>query len=144
MVRYKGIKATILRYDDKQPYREYPQAQKYYGYRRRCKEVYIEAVSEERFTVVVEIMPGFDFMSSTHVKIKLSVDNRWKAHWSIAATDVTKSKSAAATDDRQIVWDQDERLVNDKRMSCGMTFTRLQIRKVICNSLDHTVLTRAR
>jgi hypothetical protein len=25
MVRYKGIKATMLRYDDKRPYREYPQ-----------------------------------------------------------------------------------------------------------------------
>jgi hypothetical protein len=100
MVRYKGIKATMLRYDDKRPYREYPQTQKTSGDRRNCEEIYVEAVSKERFAVVVEIMPEFDFTSSSHVQVEMSIDEHTSSAWTIAATDVTKSKSAAAIDDR--------------------------------------------
>jgi hypothetical protein len=45
-------------------------------------------------------MPEFDFMSSSHVQVEMSIDEPTSSAWTIAATDVTKSKGAAAIDDR--------------------------------------------
>lgn len=129
MVRYKGIKAIIVRHEDKQPYREYKSMRGSAAGPEDIKEVYVEAVSEERFDVVVEIMPGFDFMSSSHVEITASFDDDDDddSDWTISAKDVTNKKSAAALRDRQIVWDQDERFIKGSWMSYGLVFAELQL-----------------
>lgn len=82
MVLYQGIRATIKRHDDDEPYREYkiPNSPR----SGRGKEVYIEAVSGERFYVLVEVATKFDFKSSKDVQIEFEVDNEEKEAWCVA------------------------------------------------------------
>jgi hypothetical protein len=77
--------------------------------------------------VLVEVKPNFNFMSSSHVQITTSVHDGAESNWPVAAKGVNTSKTAAAMEVRQVIWDKDERLIDGKWTSCGLAFTELQI-----------------
>ncbi|GAB7326912.1 hypothetical protein MBLNU13_g10878t1 [Cladosporium sp. NU13] len=127
MVKHKGVKVTIVRYHDKQPYNEYKPKKKATAGHRKAKTTYIEAVSGERFAVVVEILPGFNFKSSRHLQITAAVDECVQSSWTIDAKDVNGPTAATTVEDRQVVWDSEERLIDGKWNSYGLTFAALKI-----------------
>ena len=127
MVQHKGVKVTIVRHHDKQPYNEYRPKKNANAGHRKAKTTYIEAVSGERFAVIVEVQPGFNFRSSSHLQITVSIDEFVESSWLIDAKDVNGSTAAASVEDRQVVWDSEERLIDGKWSSYGLTFTPLKI-----------------
>lgn len=130
MVQHKGVKVTIVRHHDKQPYNEYKPNKKATPGHRKAKTTYIEARSGERFAVVVEILPGFNSKSSPHLQITAAIDEHVESSWTIDAKDakdVKDSTAAASVEDRQVVWDSEERLINGKWRSYGLTFAPLKI-----------------
>jgi hypothetical protein len=126
MVFFQGIKATILRHRDKQPYTEYATALSTADALYKRKRFYVEAGTGERFVVMVEVTPEFDFKSSSHVQLTTYLHDGAESNWPIAAKDVSSSTSAAAVEARKIVWDTDERLIDGKWMSCGLAFSELR------------------
>jgi len=127
MVQHKGVKVTIVRHHDKQPYNEYkPKKTAAVGH-RKVKTTYIEAVSGERFAVLVEILPGFNFRSSKHLQITAAIDECVESSWTIDAKDLKGSTAAASLEDRRVVWDSEERLIDGKWNSYGLTFAPLKI-----------------
>lgn len=127
MVQHKGVKVTIVRHHDKQPYNEYKPRKKATPGHRKAKTTYIEATSGERFAVVVEILPGFNFGSSKHLQVTASIDECVESSWIIDAKDVNGSTSATSLADRQITWDSEGRLIDGKWNSYGLTFAKLKI-----------------
>ena len=127
MVQHKGVKVTIVRHHDKQPYTEYKPDKKAAVGHRRNKTTYIEAVSGERFAVVVEILPGFNFKASRQLQVTAAIDECVESSWTIDAKDVNDSTAAASVENRQVVWDSEERLINGKWRSYGLTFAPLKI-----------------
>lgn len=127
MVQHKGVKVTIVRHHDRQPYDEYKPNKKTSPGHRKAKTTYIESRSGERFAVVVEILPGFNFKSSRHLQITAAVDECVESNWTIDAENVNGSTAATSLEDRQVVWDSGERLINGKWKSYGLTFAPLKI-----------------
>jgi hypothetical protein len=126
MVQYENVKATVIRYEDKEPYPEYGTTQKAAGRTQHVETAYIEIVSGERFTVVVELLPAFDFQSSSHVRIRCSVDGMAPKNFHVSERDVEISHSAAAYN-RKKTWEQSIRKIDGRWMKCGLEFADLQL-----------------
>jgi hypothetical protein len=141
MVLYQGIKAAVLRYRDAQPYTEYAPTESTADGLYKRKRIYIEAGTGERFMVMVEVTPEFNFKSSSHVQITTYLHDGAESNWPIAAKDVSSSTSAEAKDARQVVWDTDERVIDGKWMSCGLAFSELRKGTNVRNRLLATPLT---
>jgi hypothetical protein len=127
MVQHKGVKVTIVRHHDKQPYTEYKPDKKAAVGHRKTKTTYIEAVSSERFAVVVEILPGFNFKSSRQLQVTAAIDECVESSWTIDAKDVKSPAGAESLEDRQVIWDSEERLIDGKWKSYGLSFSPLKI-----------------
>lgn len=127
MVVFKNVKATVVRFDDKKPCPEFTPEQDDVGGHFKRKVIYVGIDQAGRFAVVVEIMPQFNFKGCSHAQITLSSHDDFESHWTISANDVTNTKSGLAIDARQVIWEEDERLIDGKWMKCGLEFTELQI-----------------
>lgn len=140
MLLYQGIKAAIKSFDDDKPYPEHrrrkaPNAR--FGGR---KEVYIEAVSGERFYIVVEFTYNFNFMDSEDVQIAVTLDDDERIVGCISAEDV-KPVHIAWNPERQLVIESAGREIDGRWVNCGMTFAELQIGKSEMVCLSHQRLT---
>jgi hypothetical protein len=141
MVQQHGVKVTMVRHHDKQPYYEHKSEQTPTGGRRKSKIVYVEVISGERFAVIVEILPGFDFMSCSHLLVTACIDENLDSHWPIRADKVNDSMGVTSIEDRQVVWDQEERLIDGKWKNYGLTFAQLKIGIHMRKASGFTVLT---
>lgn len=127
MVTFAGIKVSVVRHQDSQPYAEYVAHNILPKRPRKPQEVFIEVDSGERFDVIVEILPEFKFGSSPHVKFwyKLSGDG----HRSTRRAVSIRSAKAAFDAKKPLTFRQshESRRIDDKWMRCGYTFAPLQI-----------------
>lgn len=96
----------------------------------------------------MEILPGFNFKSSRHLQITAAVDECVESSWTIEAKDVNGTTAAASLEDRQVVWDSEERLIDGKWKSYGLTFAPLKIGMYTlnismsgCHSADNAQMT---
>jgi len=127
MVQFKNIRATVIRYDDKEPYPEYKLTRKATTNAQTLKETYVEVVSGERFAVVVEILPGFDFQSAPDVRTSFSADGMRPTNFCISKKNVTKGRGAAAIKRRRRIWEDYTRKTEGMWKECGLVFADLQL-----------------
>lgn len=122
MVFFRGIKASVLRYGIDRPYQEYEPKQKSSETCQNEKEAYIEAVTNERFCVVVELTEKFNFNSSPDVKISCWIDGG-----DGYANYVSKEDHCKNIQGSKKRFDSIKRLIDGKWIECGMTFGELQL-----------------
>lgn len=127
MVQFKHVKVTVIRYDDKKPYHEYRIAQNATMRARNTKEAYVEAVSGERFAVVVEVLPAFDFKSAPFVRIKVAIDGLNSKHLYIRQADVNGTHDSATSKKECRVQEDCTREIDGRWMRCGLVFAELQL-----------------
>jgi len=127
MVQFQNIRATVVRYDDKEPYPEYDLIQSETKNAQTLREAYIEVVSGERFAVVVDILPGFDFQSAPDLRFRISADGMKPSRFCLSKKDVTKGRGAAAIKRRRAIWEDVTRKTEGTWMTCGLVFADLQL-----------------
>lgn len=128
MVQYENVSATLIRFDDKTPYPEFEITQSAAKRTQNVKQAYVEIIAGERFAVVVELLPEFDFQSSPHVKISCSVDGIKLKKFCVSKNDVKSSGSAGVNDQsRRNTLAESTQKIDGRWIKCGLVFTHLQL-----------------
>ena len=127
MVQFKNVKATVIRYSDKKPFSEYKSVQNATEQSPDAKKVYIEVVPGERFAVVINILPNFDFQSSPDIRIRCSADGMFPKRHYRSKKYVNNNRSAAARNQRRVSWEQNTKKVDGRWMEYGLVFAELQL-----------------
>ena len=81
VVQLNNVKAYVIMCDDETPYKEYRITKNATKRSRTFNEAYVEIVAGERFAVVVKLLPGFEFRSSSHVEVTVHIDGVLSLAW---------------------------------------------------------------
>ena len=113
-----GVRVTLKRFEDDKPYREYRRTQQSSTGSRMKKEVYVAAVSGERFYVLVDLT-GLHFRSAPDVKVSFRIDAGGKKNHYFSA----KDKGAKLS----LKYKDTERFIDGEWKSCAPTFRNTEI-----------------
>ena len=127
MVLFKGIRANILRFDDAEPYPEWKQVPGAHKCRRNEKNIFIEVVTGECFSISIEVTPNFDFKSYPDVEIVCNIDGVVEWAYFVSAEAVKRSKRRGAEDKRKLHWHDHMQKVDSEWTECGLVFADLNI-----------------
>ncbi|KAM0713540.1 hypothetical protein Q7P37_010502 [Cladosporium fusiforme] len=126
MVQYKDINAYVVRAEDNVSYEEYkvPRGKRFRG--EPGSQVYIEAVTGERFAIVAECMPDFDWKRTRALQIQFWIDNRdFFMAESLCKSSLNQIDPSVRH--RHVRHESETWLVDGKWMSCGLAFADVQI-----------------
>lgn len=125
MVTSKGVKANLVRYEGHEPYAEYLLPRGALKHPDKEELVFVEAVTGERFGIIVELLPGFDFKSKPAVEVAYSIDGSDGFTDHLSAEDA-KRPTAVIGDRRCEAWTTG-RLIHGKWWNCSFFFAELRV-----------------
>lgn len=77
MVKSQGVEVFLVRHEDKHRYPEYARPPANETVQGTSTEVYVEAITGERFAIAFVLHPEFDFRDSPDVKFRCKLDDHW-------------------------------------------------------------------
>lgn len=124
MVKSRGVEAYLVRYDDNVRYAEHDYPATAQEAMSTSTEVYVEAVEDERYAIVVVLTPDFKFGRSPYVKIRRELD--------YSATQVllrvkTVQESLRSKGFFEYKYDSAPVQIEGTWKKCELNFNRLQI-----------------
>lgn len=122
MVRSDNVEVYITRHKDDRRFKEYRVPITSDKYRADPNEVYIEAVTNERFVVNVRLLRGFDWKGFPNVRITYDIDGNSYVGF------LYKNPSNVAQEDRrrdQLA--EVDQNVGGSKVVCGLAFGELEI-----------------
>jgi hypothetical protein len=119
------VEVYLERYSDGVRYNEFTAPPGTPKYTSDPNEKYIEAITDERFRIVVKLLRGFDFMGSPKVNVTYYVDQG-----KIVCSTLSKNKSSSAPPSDQSYRESSlgkiRQFIGDQYMDCGLTFGELK------------------
>lgn len=125
MVVSDKVEVYLERYRDDVRYREYVAPLGTPKYTGNANERYIAVGTDERFRIVVNLLPGFRFLGQTKVRVEYYV-NRGDGY--IQTLSKRRSKHAPTSDrsHREGCFETVTQFINGQYMNCGLTFGELK------------------
>lgn len=127
MVKSQGVEVYIRRFDDKQRYQEYDAPKASEDASQQSAEAYVEAVTGERFAVVIVITPEFDFKGSPDVRMSWSLD---KSSQNLDYSAMRVQSAISAQGSCKVVRKTTHAFVNGQWQSCRLSYTDLQLGRI--------------
>ena len=75
MVEAENVSVCVIRYNDGVPYTEYAPPTTSTGHGTSPNERYIEVSTNERYTIEVKLLRGFQFLVQPKVRVNYTLDN---------------------------------------------------------------------
>jgi len=86
---------------------------------------YIKVATGEQFVVIIDITPEFNFMRCPDVQIRCSIDGEAEVMWFLSAAEMATLRDQHSM--RRINYFDTERVIDNKWMSCALSFADLTI-----------------
>lgn len=118
MVKADKVEVYLQRESDGFRYEEYTPSIGSLRYTGNASESYIEAETDERFKVMVKLLPRFKFMGSPKVQVEYFIDRG--SCW--LGTLSKRTSQYHREDELDLV----PQFINGKYMDCGLTFGELR------------------
>lgn len=127
MVQHEGIEVHIVRVEDDHRYEEHERPSLHPG--SKANRIFIEAVTGERFAIVVECLPSFDWKRTSDLRIQFWIDNRdfYMAEF-LTKREVNHRNFLMRR--RQVRQENETWLVDGKWTSCGLAFADVKVGKL--------------
>jgi len=77
MVKSQGVEVYLVRYEDNHRYPEYECPSPYEEAQHTPNEVYVEAITGERYAIAFVLTRDFNFRGSPEVKLRCRFDDIW-------------------------------------------------------------------
>lgn len=122
MVQSDNVEVYITRHKDDRRFKEYRVPITSDKYRADPNEVYIEAVTNERFEVNVRLLRGFDWKGFPNVRITYDIDRT-----SYVGFLYKNSSNVAREDRRRDQLGEVDQTIGGRTVVCGLAFGELEI-----------------
>lgn len=127
MVQREGIEVYIVRVEDNVRHEEHERPNGRRG--PKFNHIFIEAVTGERFAIVVECLPSFDWKNAADLRIQFWIDNR-NFYMAEFLTRREVNNRDPSKHRRQVRHESETWLVEGKWTNCGLVFADVQIGKL--------------
>lgn len=122
MVQSDKVEVYITRHKDDRRFKEYRAPIGSRTYSPDLNEVYIEAVNDERFTVCVRLLRGFDWKGCANVQVKCTMDGKSQVGY------IRKKPSNKSRELRRLLQLASiHQTIGGETVLCGLTFRELDI-----------------
>lgn len=127
MVQANGVEVYLQRHSPPVRYEEHATPSKAMLSTRSANEKYIEAVTDERFCLVVKLLPDFDWMHQSQTMVKIDLGPQSFGTFIFRRYPKKSDKPEDhVSPPRSAVFDVSRRFINGQEMNCALTFGKLE------------------